>query len=170
MFFLADFSVIKPDFGLLFWTSVIFLIFFFLMYKFAFGPITDALEKREGNIQDALDSARKARAEMEQMNSDNERLAAEAREERAQMLKEAKELRDKLVNDAKEEAKAEANKIVATAKQQIEAEKQSAMTELKNQVGSMAIEIAEKVIRKNLSGDADQTALVNNLVDELKMN
>lgn len=170
MFFLADFNVIKPDFGLLFWTSVIFLLFFFLMYKFAFGPISDALEKREGNIQDSLDQAKKARAEMEQLNNESERLAAEAREERAQMLKEAKDLRDKLVSDAKEEAKVEANKIVASAKQQIETEKQSAMLELKNQVGAMAIEIAEKVIRKNLSGDADQTKLVNSLVDEIKLN
>lgn len=170
MFFIADFNVIKPDFGLLFWTSVIFLIFFLLMRKFAFGPIGDALEKREGDIRNALDEAKKARNEMEQMNSENERLLAEAREERTQMLKEAKETRDRLVNEAKEDAKKEANKIMEGAKQEIEAQKQSAMLELKNQVGSMAIEIAEKVVRQTLKGDAASETLVNGLVDDIKLN
>ncbi len=170
MFFIADFNVIKPDFGLLFWTSVIFLIFFFLMKKFAFGPIGDALEKREGNIRKALDEAKAARNEMEQMNSENERLLAEAREERTMMLKEAKETRDRLVGEAKEEAKKEANKIVTSAKQEIEVQKQSAMLELKNQVGTMAMDIAEKVIRQNLKGDAAAESLVNGLVNDIKLN
>ena len=170
MFFLADFNVIKPDFGLLFWTSVIFLLFFFLMWKFAFGPIGDALAKREDDIRDALDEAKKARNEMEQMNSENERLMAEARTERAAMLKEAKETRDRLVTEAKDEAKKEANKIVTSAKQEIEAQKQAAMVELKNQVGTMAIDIAEKVLRQNLQGDAAQQKLVNGLVDDIKLN
>lgn len=170
MFFLADFSVIKPDFGLLFWATIIFGIFFFLMNKYAFGPISDALERRESEIRDSLDAAKKARQEMEDVNSENERLLTEAREERSQMLKEAKELREKLIKEAKEEASVEANKIVTNAKMQIEAEKQSAMSDLKNQVGTMAIDIAEKVLRKNLKGNADQTALVNSLVDEFKMN
>ena len=170
MFFLADFNVIKPDFGLLFWTSVIFLLFFLLMWKFAFGPIGDALEKRESDIRDALDEAKKARNEMEQMNSENERLMAEARTERAAMLKEAKETRDRLVNEAKQEAKQEANKIVTNAKREIEAEKQAAMVELKNQVGNMAIDIAEKVLRNNLKTDAAQQNLVNDLVKDMKLN
>lgn len=170
MFFIADFNVIKPDFGLLFWTSVIFLIFLFLMKKFAFGPIANALEKREGDIRDALDEARKARNEMEQMNSENERLMAEARVERTLMLKEAKETRERLVGEAKEEAKKEANKIVTSAKQEIEAQKQSAMLELKNQVGTMAIDIAEKVIRQNLQADAASQSLVKGLVNDIKLN
>lgn len=167
---LVDFSVIKPDPGIIFWTALIFLLVWFVLGRMAFGPIQDALKKRENDIQDALDEAKRARQEMANLNTENERLLAEAREERAKILKAAKEAKTSMINEAKDQAKAEASKIVANAKQEIENQKQAAMTDLKNQVGHMAIEIAEKVLRKQLAGDTEQENFVNTLVDEIKLN
>jgi F-type H+-transporting ATPase subunit b len=170
IFLLADFSVIKPDPGLIFWTSLIFIVLWFVLGRMAFRPIQDALKKREDDIQSALDEAKHARQEMANLNAENERLLTEAREERAKILKEAKEAKNAMINEAKDQAKAEASKIVANAKQEIENQKQAAMTDLKNQVGQMAIEIAEKVLRKQLAGDKEQESFVNSLVDEIKLN
>ena len=170
MIFLADFSVIKPDFGLLFWTSIIFVLFWVLMSKFAFGPITEGLKKRESDIQDALDEAKKAKEEMAALNARNEELIKEAQVERAKIMKEAKEAKEQIINDAKVRAKEDANRIVSTARMEIEAQKKSALLEVKNQVGQMALDIAEKVIRKDLSANPEQVGLVNKLVDEIKLN
>jgi F-type H+-transporting ATPase subunit b len=170
IFLLADFSVIKPDPGLIFWTSLIFIVLWFVLGRMAFRPIQDALKQREEDIQGALDEAKRAREEMANLNAENERLLTEAREERAKILKEAKEAKNAMITDAKDQAKAEASKIVANAKQEIENQKQAAMTDLKNQLGQMAIEIAEKVLRKQLAGDKEQESFVNSLVDEIKLN
>lgn len=170
MIFLSDFDVIKPDFGLLFWTTIIFLIFWLLIGKFAFRPIAEALKKRESDIQGSLDEAKKARQEMANLKAENEELLALAREERTQILKEAKEVRENIIGKAKEEAKSEAQKIVMSAKEQIENQKMAAMIEIKNETGKMALEIAEKVLRKQLSGIAEQEAFVNTLVKEIKLN
>jgi F-type H+-transporting ATPase subunit b len=170
MFTLIEFSPIKPDFGLLFWTTIIFLLFWFLMSKFAFGPIKEALNKRENSIQDAIDEAKKARMEMENLKSENAKVLAEAREERSKILQEAKEMKNNIVTEAKETAKAEANKIISNAKLEIENQKKAAITEVKNQAGMMALEIAEKVIRKELKGDSAQESFVNTLVNEIKLN
>ncbi len=170
MIFLADFSVIKPDFGLLFWTFVIFLIFWFIIGKFAFRPIAQALKKRESDIQNALDEAKQVRQEMAHLKAENEELLAQARDERAKILKEAKDAGTNIIAEAKEKAKAEAQKIVASTKEQIENQKMAAIIELKNQVGNMALEIAGKVIQKELKGDAAQEAFVNDLVKDFKLN
>jgi F-type H+-transporting ATPase subunit b len=170
MIFLADFSVIKPDFGLLFWTTVIFLLFWFLIGKFAFRPIAEALKKRESDIQNSLDEAKRARQDMANLKAQNEELLVQAREERAQILKEAKEVRENMIAKAKEEAKVEAQKIVANAKEQIENQKMAAITDLKNQVGNMALEIAGKILHKELQGNAAQEQFVNELVKEFKLN
>lgn len=167
---LADFSVIKPDFGLLFWTAVIFLLFWFMIGKMAFRPIAEALKERQNDIQDSLDQADKARQEMANLKAENEELLAQAREERTKILKEAKDARDNIINEAKEKAKSDAQRIVADAKEQIENQKMAAMVELKNQVGTMALGIAEKVIRKELAGDSSQQAFVDGLVKEIKLN
>lgn len=167
---LADFSVIKPDPGLIFWTALIFIVLWGILGRMAFRPIQNALKKRETDIQDALDEAKRAREEMSNLQAENQKLLVEAREERAKLLKEAKEAGDQIEKKAREQAKERTNKMVADAKQEIESQKLAAMAELKNQVGSMAIEIAEKVLRKQLSGDADQTSYVNTLVDEIKLN
>lgn len=170
MMFLADFSVIKPDPGLFFWSVLIFLVFWFLVGKFAFKPIANALHEREKNIQDSLDQAKLAQEKMEQLNSDNEKLLQKAREERGKLLAEAKEMHNKIVNDAKEHAKVEANKIVAKAKAEIETEKEAAFADLKNKVGSMALVIAEQVLEKNLSSDSAQVDYANSLVGKLNLN
>lgn len=170
MIFLADFSVIKPDFGLLFWTSIIFLLFWLLMYKFAFGPITEALKTRQTDIQNALDEAKKAKEEMASLNARNEELIKEAQSERAKIMKEAKEVKEQIIAEAKVKAKEDANRIVTTAKMEIEGQKKAALLDAKNQIGQMALTIAEKVIRKDLSANPEQVSFVDKLVKEIKMN
>lgn len=170
IFLLADFSVIKPDPGIIFWTALVFIVLWFVLGRMAFKPIQGALKKRENDIQDALDEAKNAREEMSKLNAENEDLLVKAREERALILKEAKEAKAAMIKEAEEEAKAKAQKIVANATQEIENQRKSAVTDLKNQVGLMAIEIAEKVLRKQLTGNAEQEGYVNTLVDEIKLN
>ena len=166
---LMDFSPIKPDFGLLLWTSVIFLLFWFLMSRFAFTPIKDALKKREGDIKDSLDEAKRARDEMANLKSENEALLVEAREERSKILRAAKEAKDSIINEAKTKAKADAKKIMDDAIREIDNQKHAAITDVKNQAGLMAIEIAEKIIKKELKGTGDHEAFVNNLVKDFNL-
>ncbi|GAB4254001.1 MAG: F0F1 ATP synthase subunit B [Saprospiraceae bacterium] len=170
MIFLIDLSVLKPDVGLIAWTILIFALFWGLMAKFAFRPIINALKKRESDIQNSLDEAKRVREEMAKMKAENEELLAQAREERAKILKEAKEAGDRIVAEAKDKAKEEAKKIVTNAKEQIENQKMAAIVDLKNQVGKFSLEIAEKVIRKQLEGDKQQQAFVEELVKDLKLN
>ena len=168
--FLADFSVIKPDPGLLFWTTVIFLLFWFLMSRFAFKPIAESLKKRETDIQDALDQAKQARAEMANLQAENEKLLAQAREERTQMLKEAKEAAEQYRTDKKEQADQEYRRKVESALQDIENQKNAAMVDLKNRAGQLAIDIAEKVLRKELANNPEQVAYAKSLVENMKLN
>ncbi len=167
--FLADFSVIKPDFGLFFWSCLIFILFWTLIGRFAFRPIAEALKKREDDIQGALDEAVKTREEMAKMKAQNEALLAEAREERNRMLKEAKETKDSIIKDAKEGAKEEANKILTTAKLEIENQKKLAIQEVKNEAGLMALDITEKLLRTELKDRESQKKLVESLVKEINL-
>ena len=150
-----DFSV-----GLFFWQSLLFIALILLLKKFAWGPILTAVEEREDGIKDALEAAEKAKAEMQALNADNERILAEARIERDVLLKEAREMKDKIVNEAKDQANTEADKILISAKEQINNEKMKAITELKNQVADMSIDIAEKVLKSELSDKNKQNELV----------
>ncbi|MCB0619535.1 MAG: F0F1 ATP synthase subunit B [Saprospiraceae bacterium] len=168
--FLADFSVIKPEPGLIIWTTIIFAIFWYMMSKFAFGPIQQALRKREEDIQGALDEAKKAREEMANLQAQNETLMAEAQEERAKIIKDAKHAKETILKEAKEKAKEEAQRIVTNAKQEIENQKLAAMTELKNQIGTIALDIAGKVIDRELKGDKEQEKFVNEQVGKAKFN
>ena len=160
-----DFSV-----GLFFWQSLLFIALILLLKKFAWGPILTAVEEREEGIRSALDSAEKAKSELENLNADNERILAEARIERDALLKEAREIKDAIVNDAKELANTEADKILTTAKDQINNEKLKAITELKNSVAELSIDIAEKVLRSELADKAKQEALVTNALKESELN
>lgn len=169
MIFLADFSVIRPEPGLLIWTLLIFLLFWFLMSRFAFKPIAEGLKKRETDIQDALDQAKKAREEVSNMQAENEKLLAQAREERALMLKEAKEAKEEIIAEAKERANNEYRRKVESAMQDIENMKQAALVDLKNQTGQMAIEIAEKVLQKQLANNTEQLAFAKSLAEQLKI-
>ncbi len=166
----GGFGPLQPDPGLILWTSIIFLLFWFIVGKAAFKPIAQALKKREQDIQNSLDEAKKAREEMANLKAENEELLAQAREERAKILREAKEVKDNIISEAKTKAKEEAKKIVSDAKEQIENQKMAAMIDIKNQVGNMALEIAEKVLKQKLQGDNDQEKYVNTLVDEIKLN
>lgn len=168
--FLGDFSVIKPEPGLLLWTTIIFGIFWFIMSRLAFKPITEGLKKREMDIQSALDEAKKARAEMANLQAENEKLLAQAREERSQILKEAKEAKDQIISEAKERANAEYKRKVESALQDIENQKNAAMVDLKNRSGQLAIEIAGKILQKELAGTPEQTAFAQTLANQIKFN
>ena len=170
MIYLSGFAPFQPTPGLALWSLIIFLLFWFIMAKYAFRPIANALKKRETDIQEALDQAEKARAEMANLKAENEKILAEAREERAKILKEAMDIKSGMINDAKEKAKEEAQRIVTNAKMEIESEKQSALVAVKNEVGLMATSIAEKVLRKELAGNEEHESFVGKLVNEFKLN
>lgn len=163
-------QLLTPSFGLLLWTLLAFLIVFFVLKKFAWKPILASLNEREKGIAESLESAKRVKAEMAQLKSENEDLMARAREERTAMLKEAKETKDRIVAEAKEQAKVEANRIIADAQQAIQAQKMAAITEVKNQVGKLVIEVSEKVLRKELATPGAQEAHIQGLVNEVKMN
>jgi F-type H+-transporting ATPase subunit b len=170
MFTLLDFIPFQPTPGLAIWSLVIFLLFWFIMGKFAFGPIAEALQKRENDIQDAIDQAKKAREEMQNMKSENEQLLAQARAERTKIIQEAKEIKNAMIAEAKDKAKQEASNIVKNAMNDIENQKKAAIAEIRNEVGNMALTIAEKVIRKELKGNAEQESYVNTLMKDLNLN
>ena len=158
------------SFGLFFWQSLIFLLLIFLLRKFAWKPILDAVNEREEGIKNALLSAEIAKRDMQNLKSDNEKLLAEARVERDVILKEAREIKDKIVSEAKDEAQVQAGKMIEQAKAAINSEKNAAMAELKNQVSSLSIEIAEKVLRSELADKASQTKLVEKMLGDVKLN
>ncbi|HNR15773.1 MAG TPA: F0F1 ATP synthase subunit B [Chitinophagaceae bacterium] len=163
-------KLLTPEFGLLIWTLLAFLIVFFILKKLAWPAIIKGLRDRENSITDSLATAQKVKEEMALMKSENEALLAKAREERAQLLKEARETKDKIINEAKEQAKTEANKIVTEAQAAINAQKMAALTEVKNQVGKLVIEVSEKVLRKELGNKDAQEAHIKGLVGEVKLN
>ncbi len=160
-----DFSV-----GLFFWQTLLFLLLLFLLRKYAWKPILNAVEKRESSIEDALNSAAKAREEIEQLKSDNDRILKEARVERDTILKEAREIKESIISEAKEKAGTEANKIIEQAREQIENQKMAALTELKNQVADMSIQIAEKILREELGSQDKHSALVQEQMKDFKLN
>ena len=163
-------QLLTPAFGLIIWTLLAFLIVFFLLKKFAWPMILGGLAEREKNIGDSLALAEKIKLEMAQMKNDNETILAQAREERASMLKEAKATKDKMISEAKEEAKLQANKIITDAHASIQNQKMAALTEIKNQVGSLVLEVSEKVLRKELSNKAAQENYIKTLAAEVKLN
>jgi F-type H+-transporting ATPase subunit b len=163
-------NLVKPEFGLIFWMTVTFLIVFFLMKKFAWGPILKMIQEREESIESALNSAQKAKDEMAELQNNNEKLLAEARLEKDKMLKEAREIKDTMITDAKDAAQKEALRIMADARNTIQNEKMAAINELKNQVALMSVDIAEKIIRKDLSKDESQKTLVASLINDVKLN
>jgi F-type H+-transporting ATPase subunit b len=158
---ISEFSI-----GLFFWQSMIFIGLFFLLRKYAWGPILSAVNERETSIKDALASAEAARTEMESLQSDNQRILKEARAEKEALLKEARSTRAELINTAKEEAQAEADKILTQAQEAIQNEKRAAINELREQVGSIAMDIAEKVLQKELENKDKQVQLIDQLIQD----
>ena len=159
-------DLVTPEFGLIFWTSITFLVLLFILKKFAWKPILGAVSEREKGIKDALASAVEARKEMENLQADNERILKEARAEREAMLKDARELKNKMIDDAKQDAKIEANKLITQAQTAIEAEKKAAIADLKSQVAQISISIAEKVVHDELSNTEKQEKLVESMLDD----
>lgn len=163
-------ELLTPELGLFFWTLVAFLVVLFILKKFAWGPIVKMLHERESGIADSIAAAEKVKEEMKLLQAQNETLLAQAREERTAMLKDAKETKDKIISEAKEQAKVEANKIMDDTRLQIERQKNAAMTEVKNEIGTLAVEVAEKILRKQLAGQEAQHNFVKMLADEIKLN
>ena len=157
------------SFGLFFWQLAILIVLIFLLKKFAWKPILDSLNSREEGIKNALDSAEKARKEMQNLNADNEKLLQEARLQRDSLLKEARELKEKIVTEASSEAQEKADKIVAQAQVTIQTEKNAALADIKNQVAELSIQIAEKVIRKELSSSEQQYRLVEEMLEDVTL-
>ena len=156
--------------GLFVWQTLIFILLLLLLRKFAWKPILNAVNDREEGIKNALAEAEKARQEMQNINADNERILKEARAERDSMLKDAREIKENMISEAKEEARAQANKMIEQAKATIENEKLAAITDLKNQVADLSIDIAEKVVKKELSTKSKQLELVEDMLGDIKLN
>jgi F-type H+-transporting ATPase subunit b len=163
-------KLLTPEFGLLIWTLLAFLIVFFILKKLAWPAIIKGLRDREQSISDSLATAEKVRAEMAQLKSENEALLAQAREERAKLLKEARDTKEKIINEAKEQAKADANKIITDAQISIDAQKMAAITDVKNQIGKLVIEVSEKILRRELGTKEAHEAHIKGMVNEVKLN
>lgn len=163
-------DLLLPHLGLIFWTLIAFLLVLFLLSKFAWKPILKGLNERETTIADSIALAEKVKMEMTQLKGENEALLAAAREERATMIKEAKATKDKMIADAKEEAKIQAAKILTEANAAIQHQKMAAITDIKNQVGKLVIEVSEKVLRRELANKTEQETFINQLAQDIKLN
>jgi F-type H+-transporting ATPase subunit b len=159
-------SLVEPSFGLIFWMTLSFLVVLFILAKFAWKPILNGLKEREATIADALNEAKKAREENAHMMAKNEELMRQAREERELLLKEARDIRDKEIAEAKSKAKAEADALLARARTDIQNEKNAAITEMKNQVAELSILVAERILKEKLDSSAAQQSLVDKVIAE----
>jgi F-type H+-transporting ATPase subunit b len=156
--------------GLFFWQSLLFILLLFLLRKYAWKPILNAVNEREEGIKDALASAENAKLEMQNLQADNQKLIQEARAERELMMKDAREIKTKMIADAKDEAQAAANKTIAHAQATIQAEKKAAIADIKSQVATLSVEIAEKVVKQELSNKDKQLELVASMLKDAKLN
>ncbi len=163
-------DLLLPHLGLIVWTVLAFLIVLFILKKFAWKPILKGLNDRETTIAESIASAERVKQEMAQLKNENEALLAAAREERATMIKEAKATKDKMIADAKEEAKVQAAKIISDANASINHQKMAAITEIKNQVGKLVVEVSEKVLRRELADKNSQEKFISDLASEIKLN
>ncbi|MCF8217949.1 MAG: F0F1 ATP synthase subunit B [Bacteroidales bacterium] len=163
-------GLVTPGLGLIVWMTIAFLIVFFVLAKYAWKPIMRALKQREQSIDEALHEAEKAREEMKNLKAGNEELLKKAKEEREEILKEARKMSDKIVEEAKSNAEGEANRIMEEAKERIHYERMSAVTELKNEVANLSIEIAEKVLKQELSDTDKHQELIKEQLEKVRFN
>ena len=159
-------QLVTPAIGLMFWTIVIFILLLVILKKFAWKPILKAVDDRNSSIEDALSAAEKAKEEMAELSSNNEKILSEARIERDAIIKEAREIKEKTIADAKAAASDEAEKIIVSAKEQINNEKMKAMTELKNHVADLSIDMAEKILKLELSDASKQKELITKALND----
>lgn len=163
-------ELLTPSIGNIFWTAVVFLLLVVLLRSFAWKPILSAVKTREDNIQDALNQAKLAKKEMETLKADNERIMREAKIERDAILKEAREIKDRIVAEAKEAAKSEGDKLIEAARQTINAEKNAAMADIKSQIGTLSVNIAESILKQKLDNTEAQNELVQNYLNKSNLN
>jgi F-type H+-transporting ATPase subunit b len=163
-------DLITPGIGLVFWMLLSFLTVLFILTKFGWKPILGALKEREKSIDNALRSAEKAKEEMAKLQADNQKILAEAKIERDSLLKEAREVKDKIIAEAKNEASLEAKKLIDSARQNIQNEKAEAINEIKNQIATFSVEIAEKLLRQKLADNKSQSELIDGVLKDIKLN
>jgi len=163
-------DLLTPGVGLIFWQLIGFLALLFILSKFAWRPITDALKSREESIESALAAADRAKTEMASLQAENEKLLQETRLERDKILREASATAKQLIDESREEAKRQGDKMIEDAKAVIQTEKQAALSDVKTQVATLSVKIAEKLLRNNLSNEKEQKALVANFIDDLNVN
>tara|TARA_B100000963_G_C22620927_1_gene669909 strand:+ start:1521 stop:2015 length:495 start_codon:yes stop_codon:yes gene_type:complete len=163
-------DLVTPDIGLIFWTTVSFAILYFILAKFAWKPILGAVNDREKSIKDALLAAEKAKEEMSNLKADNEKILKEAKLQRDNLLKEAREVKSKIIADAEIEATEKANKLIQSAKTAIENEKSAAMKELQNTVVDLSLNIAEKLLTKEFNNKEKQLDNIQDILDKTKLN
>ena len=163
-------ELVTPEIGLIFWTIIVFSLLLIILKKYAWKPILTAVDERNKSIEDALKAADKAKEEMLALNTDNERILIEAKKERDVLLKEAREIKESVINEAKDNAKLAAEKILTTAKDQINNEKMKAIIELKNQVAEMSIDIAEKILKSELADKNKQKELITEALKSNELN
>ena len=161
-------ELVTPAIGLIFWTTVVFTLLVLLLKKFAWKPILSAVDERNQSIKNSLAQAEKARNEMSELTANNEKIIAQAKVDRDVILKEARDIKNEIISEAKDKAIKEAEKLVSTAKEQILNEKMKAITELKNHVADLSIEMAEKILSSELSDVAKQKELVKKALKESK--
>ena len=163
-------ELVTPGIGLLFWMTLSFGLLLFVLGKYAWKPIMKMIKERENTIEEALQAAEKTKQEMANLHVSNEKLLKDAKEERELMLREARKVKDGIINEAKQKAVNEANLIIESARQTIHNEKMAAITDLKNQIASLSIEIAEKILTAELSDKDKQNQLINKFLDDVKLN
>jgi F-type H+-transporting ATPase subunit b len=163
-------ELVTPGIGLVFWMVLSFSIVLILLKKYAWGPVMKALHDREDSIENALRSAEHAKEQMIQLQADNQKIINEAKIERDKLIKEAREVKDQIINEAKGQATIEANKLIETARLNIQAEKSAAINEIKNQIAIFSVDIAEKILSRELSDKAKQKDLIDNLLKEINFN
>lgn len=163
-------ELVTPALGLMFWMVLVFLVVFFILKKYAWKPILNGLHKREEEIDSALKSAERVKAEMAKLQADNEKILAEARVERDKMIQEARQMKDKIIEEAKAAATEESHKLIQTARISIEQEKKAALKEIKDQVSELSVLVAEKILKEKLSGTANQNEYIEKLLGEIKLN
>ena len=160
-------SLLLPDSGLLFWMTLVFLVVFFILWKWGFPSIIKMVNERKEYIDESLAKAEEANLRLANIQKQGEELLMEAREKQAQILREASETRDTIVGQAQEKARDESARILSEAKAEIESQKQAAIRDIRSQVAELSVQIAEKILHKELSGSAEQTQLINSLLDEV---
>lgn len=169
MIFLAN-SLTTPAIGTVVWSTIIFSLFFILLTKFAWKPILNAVKSRDEMIKGSLAAAEKAREDMLKLQSDNEAILRKAREEREVILKDARDVRDKLIAEAKDKASEEAEKLIEKARTGIESEKRKALSEIRDQVATLSVDIASKLLGEQLSKTGEQEKLIDNYLKEINLN